>query len=180
LLHIVPGLETRRQVDPKVLGWPEERRAASTDGLLINHHYIDMRGFSSADAELALLHERELYAELEAGGWADDVVADLIDMNYMDPDTYGFDLGMVGAVLALSSIGAVPVSCCNGGVFGDMAHGENQPCLIFYARPDQLEVLMAAAEAADVSMINNQDLIEVYTEDVRKIHQFGIQLLTVS
>lgn len=177
MLRIVEGLETRRSVNPGLLGWPDEARASSTDGLLVKHHYIDMRGFSVADAELTLSNESELYEELETAGWSEDIVADLIDANYMDPDTYGFDFGMVGAVLALSSVGAVPISCCNGGVFDDMTHGEDQPCLLFYALPEQLPLLLAAATAADVSMVNNEDLIEVYTEDVRKIHAFGTELL---
>jgi hypothetical protein len=70
---------------------------------------------------------------------SEDAVAtmdEIADEFYEDPglDPYGLDVGVASTVVALSPLGCVPLSSCNGGCYGDFHH-ESHPLIVFCAKP---------------------------------------------
>lgn len=57
-------VEIVRELDPSAIG-PFEN-ADATDGILLNHDYVDMRGYSISDAEEIIAEEAQLLDDIEA------------------------------------------------------------------------------------------------------------------
>ena len=90
------------------------------------------------------------------------------------------DFGVGAAVVALSALGCVPVTSCRGPTLGAQKHSQPAPMVVFYARRIKVPALMRAVEAADCQIVNNGAKLEIYADDVRKMHalpwQFALQI----
>ena len=169
-------VEIVREVDPAAIG-PFEN-ADATDGVLLNHAYVDMRGFSIPDAREVIAEEAELLRAIEAIGPDDDRLEELMEELYeTDSDLSGFDVGTAGAIFALSAAGAAPISSCNGGLLGDMSHASQVPHILFSIDPPKLAPIVAAAEAADAGLLNNSGHVELFADRIPKLNAFAARLL---
>lgn len=156
----------RRTVNLVLMTMPEERRAASPDGLIENHQYFDICGISVSGAKELVTDERVLLEHMSKVGeegqekQLEDISETLReDMSPLTP----FDLGVGGLVYALSSIGCVPISSCNGGVMGDF-HALEHPWLIFYSPTTVVVMLLKAAEQAGVGLTNYENgMLEAFS-----------------
>ncbi len=168
----------RREVDSAQLFPLTQQQAASENGLMLNHDYMDVRGCTITDARDALAEEAELLGELEASGWSDDKADELMDEAYeTSAFIFSFDIGMAGAVFALSAAGAAPISSCNGGVIDGERHASDVPHVLFSATPDALPAIERAAVAADAGLINNDGHVELFADWLPKLHSFAEHLL---
>ena len=169
-------VEIVRDVDRTVIG-PFEN-ADAKDGILLNHDYVDMRGYSIADAREIIVEEGQLLDDIEAVGDDVDRLAGLLEGLYEDAsELAGFDVGTAGAIFALSAAGAAPISSCNGGLLGDTSHSSQVPHILFSVTRDCLGPIFAAAEAAEVGLVNNSGHVEVFADCIPKLNLFARQLL---
>jgi hypothetical protein len=168
-------VEVVREVDPGALGWPEPGEAQDETGLGCNRSYIDLRRQSWAEARRAIDLESQLIERIES---ASDPEAEygLVEDELFESDEglYGLDLGIAGAVIALSAAGCVPFASCNAGAFGGRHH-ESYPVIVFYARAEAVEALLAAAAEADIGM-GGGEWLDAYTDDIRKMTRFAAAL----
>ncbi|MCR5876889.1 hypothetical protein LRS10_23665 [Phenylobacterium sp. J426] len=114
--------------------------------------------FAKADD---LDEEAEAYAE------------ELEDAELPEDDLWGLDVGVISAVLALSALGALPVSSCNAGGFGGR-HAEAFPLVVLYL-PRELAhaVLNLARKAgAGVDMIEG-GLVRLFGRTDYDLHRFA-------
>ena len=94
-----------------------------------------------------------------------------------DEGLYGLDLGVAGAVAALSAARCIPFSSCNGGAFGGR-HLELYPLVAFYAREAHLQALLTAAEEAGCGLENgNNGCLVVFAGDVEALPNFATALI---
>jgi hypothetical protein len=173
MVKIIDRVVVCREIDPRRLGWIEERRAATRQGLPANRHYVDLRGFRRVDLDAVLAEERAGYAALEAAGFSEAA----LDARQRETSILRIvDFGMASTVVALSALGCVPVTSCRGNSLGARRHEHPAPMTTFYARRLHLEALQAAVEQADIYIVNNEAKLEAYAEDLRKMHRFAIAL----
>ena len=169
-------VEIVQELDPSAIG-PFEN-ADAKDGILLNHDYVDMRGYSISDAQQIIAEEAQLLDDIEAIGDDDDRLEELLEGLYDDAsELSGFDVGTAGAIFALSAAGAAPISSCNGGLLGDTSHSSQVPHILFSVTPDRLAPILAAAKAADVGLLNNSGHVEVFASGIPGLHAFARQLL---
>ncbi len=169
-------VEIIRDVDISAIG-PFEN-ADAEDGILLNHSYVDMRGYSSADARDLVNEEAELLSEIEAAGDNDDRFEEVLNEIYESASELGgFDIGTTGAIVALSAAGAAPISSCNGGLLGETSHSSVVPHILFSVAPWHLQPILRAAEAADVGLLNNLQHVEVFADRIPKLNAFAKHLL---
>lgn len=164
------------------------------DALGGNRSYRDLRyldwhavGFylSLEDVLLALIEDAKRKPETLADddGENDDIAERVVDefLEDKDPsemDLVGFlDFGIYSCVSALSACSCVPVSSCNGGVFGGH-HNSAHPVVAFHARATRCTLLNAAAEEAEVDLWHHDDEVAVVgSEDVDGLRRFARALL---
>jgi hypothetical protein len=81
-----------------------------------------------------------------------------IRLQALDPieELCGLDVGIASAVLAISALGAIPVSSCNGGCFAS-PHQARHPYVAFYLRKDRAVRVLDLAEAADIGLFVDQN-----------------------
>lgn len=176
-IHETVDVEIVRDVDPAAIG-PFEN-ADAEDGIMLNHAYVDMRGYSIDDAREILDEEGQLLRDIEDLGDDGDGLEALLDGLYEDASELNrFDVGTAGTIFALSAAGAAPISSCNGGLLGEMSHSSDVPHILFSVTPDRLGPIFAAAEAADVGLLNNMGHVEVFADRISKLNLFGRRLLT--
>jgi len=176
MVKIIDRVVVCRDIDPRRLGWIEERRAATRQGLPANRNYVDLRGFRRVDLDAVLAEERAGYAALEAAGFSEAAV-DALDARQREASILRIvDFGMASTVVALSALGCVPVSSCRGNSLGARRHEHPAPMATFYARRLHLEALQAAVAQADIYIVNNEAKLEAYAEDLSKMHRFAIAL----
>lgn len=169
-------VEIVRELDPSAIG-PFEN-ADATDGILLNHDYVDMRGYSISDAEEIIAEEAQLLDDIEAIGDDHDRLEELLERLYEDAsELSGFDVGTAGAIFALSAAGTAPISSCNGGLLGDTSHSSQMPHILFSVTQDRLKPILAAAHAADVGLLNNSGHVEVFATRIPGLHTFAKELL---
>ncbi len=168
-------VEIVREVDRGSLGWPEPGEAQDETGLGCNRAYIDLRRMSWTEARRAAELERQLIERIES---ASDPAAEYeaIEDELFEDDVglYGLDLGVAGVVIALSAAGCVPFASCNAGAFGGRHH-ESYPLIVFYARAEAVDDLLAAAEEAEIGL-GGGEWLQVYTDDIRKMTRFATAL----
>lgn len=144
----------------------EEASNADVDGCLAgNQHYNDLRGMTFADLAATLVREDALVDVFEAVG---DPAA--LEERFaqergtaFEPvdDLWGLDVGVAGAVIALSALGATPVSSCNGAIYGP-AHQSHYSYVAFYLADADLSVLLRLAEADALGLVGNDGLAHLY------------------
>lgn len=168
-------------VDTAILAFPNEERAGSEDGLSDNHAYLDMRGVSTNEAKEAVDEEHDLLLRIldiddEDQDSGIEEIEDLL-REEMNP-LASFDLGVGGLVLALSSLGCVPISSCNGGVVGG-SHSLPHPWIIFHAPLAVIDQLIVAAKAANVGLLNNDGgMLELFSGNVFSFNQMARDLIS--
>lgn len=154
------------------------------DGLGGNQHYRDLRGFSWADVADALDREAAIIerfiacAELDAE--AERFEEERAEAFDEAEALWGLDVGTAAATLALSALGAVPVSSCNAGGFGGV-HVASFPCVAFYIGTAKPATILAIAEDADLGL----DVIEpgigrLFGRTDFDLHRFAHAALRVS
>lgn len=88
----------------------------------------------------------------------------------------GLDLGVATTVAALSAAACVPFASCNGGAYGGLNH-ETYPLVMFYARPQAVPHLLAAADRAGVGLESDSSgEVCVYADDIRRMRLFAVEL----
>ena len=177
MVRIIDRVVVRRQIDPRRLGWIDQRRAAARRGLPENGQYVDLRGFQRCDLVAVLAEEREGYARLAAAGYSQQAIDQLDARQRQAAIVRIVDFGMAAAVVALSALGCVPVSSCRGNSLGARRHEHPAPMVTFYARRIHLAALGDAVARADISIVNNAAKLEAYADDLRKMHAFAEALL---
>lgn len=177
-----PLLPTSRQRNRSHLiqSFPSEERASCESGLLENHDYFDIRGIEIEEAIEVIDAEAKLLARIEVipAEKQEDELNQIEDELYDDFDCLvSFDLGVGGLVTALSAVGCVPISSCNGGGLGDH-HRIPHPWVIFHASETSLTFLLEAAEQTDTGLINNTDgMLQAFSDDSRKFNRMARYLV---
>jgi len=170
-----------RMVDLTLMTLPEEDLVASEDGLMENHQYFDVRGVSFSEAREIIDEENELLKKILEASEVDqeDTVEDISEALREDISPLsGFDIGVGGLVFALSSIGCTPISSCNGGVVGGH-HAHEHPWIIFYAPKNVVDILLRAAEHANVGLLNNDGgMLEVFSNNVLAFNRMADVLIS--
>lgn len=156
---------------------PEDADAGEIDGLEGNQQYRDIRGVTwdfVADAierEQALFDRFAASADLE--GEAQRYAEEIEEAIFPEEDLWGLDIGVIGAVIALSALGAITVSSCNAGGFGGR-HVERFPLIAMYLPREIAPEVLAIAEAADVGLdLLDGGLARLYGRTDYDLHRFA-------
>jgi hypothetical protein len=176
MLSIIPHVVPSRVVVVKQLGWLEGRRAETRPNFPANRDYVDLRGLTLADLDTVIEEERRAYALLEAESYAARAVETADRRRRSSEVAPMLDFGIASTVAALSALGCVPVMSCRGCSLGPHGHQYPAPMTTFYARKMHVPALLAAVEAADINIVNSGAKLEVYSEDLRKMHAFAVAL----
>jgi len=144
-------------VDPKHLGFPDEETMTTTDGLVENHHYQDLRWLDWDDFDRWLVEEQEI---LDYDG---DLQSDEADEFFIEQDNevwcMGLDPGVATAVAALAAIGCCPVTSCNGWP----GHFETHPLVLVWCEQEHLDLIWKATRnmggGVEVEGVSNGILI---------------------
>lgn len=159
----------------------EEADAGEDNGLEGNQQYRDIRSIDWDFVAEALEREKALFARFGAAADLDDE-ADLYAEEIEEavfPEEYlwGLDVGVIGAVMALSALGAVTVSSCNAGGFGG-SHVERFPLVAFFLPRAAAAEVFAIAEAADVGLdMTDGGLVRLYGRTDFDLHRFAEKAL---
>jgi len=160
----------------------EEADAGEDVGLQGNRQYRDMRGMSWDQVADTLEQEAALFRRFEAANDL-DAEAELYDEEreeafLPEDDLWGLDVGVIGATLALSALGATTVSSCNAGGFGGF-HVAQFPHVVFFLPKEIAGEVLATAEAADVGLsMTVGGLVCVSGRTDFDLHRFGEVALT--
>jgi hypothetical protein len=168
-----------REFDPEKLGVlsDDEADRGEDDGLQGNRQYRDLRGADWDDVKTALEAEAALFARFAAAADV-DAEAERYDEErgeawLPEEELWGLDIGVAGATLALTALGAVTFSSCNAGGFGGH-HVSRFPHVAFsLPRSAAIEVL-AIAEQANVGLdIVEGGIARLYGQTDYDLHRFG-------
>jgi hypothetical protein len=153
----------RREVDASRLVVIDRTtlEAADEAGFLEgNAMFQDLSGCTWADAVIAVAAEAALIARLTT---AEDLEteAQRVDEErydaFEDADAlWNLDVGVIGAVIALSALGCAPVGSCNAGGFGGH-HQAQHPYVTFFLPAAAVAEVLALAEAAHVGLIVDEE-----------------------
>jgi hypothetical protein len=105
--------------------------------------------------------------------------AELFDeeRDLLDNDLWGLEIGVAGATVALSALGAVPFSSCNAGGFGGR-HVARFSYVAFYLPQDLADSVLSIATAADVGLDIVEDGIgRVFGRTDYDLHRFASMAL---
>lgn len=161
----------------------EEASNADVDGCLAgNQHYSDLRSMTFADLAATLAREAGLIDSFGAVGEPAVLEERFIQERgtAFDPvdDLWGLDVGVAGAVIALSALGATPVSSCNGAIYGT-PHQSHYPYVAFYLADADLTSLLSLAEAEGLGLVANDGLAHLYGS-VSALRRFAQRVLEAS
>lgn len=158
------------------LGWPAPGDASADSGLGCNRLYIDLRRLTWTEAKRVLALERQLIRKVESHAnpiELEEFVAE--ELSAIGDSLYGLDVGVAAAVVALSAARCIPFNSCNGGAFGGH-HQEVYPLVAFYTRNRSVDLIISAAEEANIGLYGQQFLV-AYADDVRKLMDFSERLI---
>lgn len=159
---------------------PDEKRLTSTDGLLENHDYDHLGDISIDEAIEIIASEAELLERIAEipEELQQEKLLEIYDELEEDCDPLiGFDFGVAGLVHALTAIGCVTISSCNGGVMGD-SHAMPYPWIIFHAPTTVVDLLLRSAEEVNASLINNYTgMLEVNSDEIWKFNKMAGHLI---
>lgn len=156
------------------LAWFEGEDAADGVGLGCNRDYRDLRGLTVEDFRLVIDREtRELdrvaMNRLRCAGCEDGCDECEVEID-------GLELGVASVVVALSVIGCIPYTSCNGGLLGG-AHAAEVCIVGFYMRPAHVSQVKAAAGQARVGLTNDRcGGFYVLADDPRAMMAFAVAL----
>lgn len=176
MIRTIANVVPSRAIDTRQLGWLSGARATTRSNFPANFQYIDLRGATLALVDRAMTEEQDGYAYLEANGFSDAAI-DEIDRRQTHESSFPMlDFGMSAAVAAISALGCVPVTSCRGPTLGRRPHAQPAPMIVFYARKHHVARLIESAVEADCQIVNNGAKLEIYADDLRKLHRFAIVL----
>ena len=168
-----------REIDIEVLASlsEEEADAGEDDGLQGNQQYRDLRGISwdqvaeALEAEAALFQRFAASEDLDAE--AERYKEEREEAFLPEEDLWGLDVGVIGATLALSALGATTVSSCNAGGFGGF-HVAQFPHIAFFLPRETAGEVLAIAEAAGVGLaMATGGLVCLSGRTDLDLHRFG-------
>lgn len=167
----------KRRLDPTQLDWPKPGGAGSDATLGGNQQYQDLRLLDWAEARRVLDVEAEYIRRIEAAADPEveiERVREEREQEWEEEDDplYSLDLGVAGAVIALSAARCIPFSSCNGDAFGE-GHYETHPLVMFHMRPQLVPIFLEAAIAAGVGLEGD---VMLYSADVPSIVRFAEEL----
>lgn len=172
MFKIISDVDFVCKISPNGVGWIDEERVSSEDGLMVNREYIDLRGLEIDYLDAAFEFEEEAYRRLEECDFAEDVVLEIDDEWFEEPILPDIDFGMGSIVAALSVIGCAPITSCRGQCIAGW-HRHEAPMVCFYAPTEAINPIVSAAHQAKVSLAPNEDMIEAFCDDLRKMHRFA-------
>lgn len=160
----------------------EEADTGEDDGLQGNQQYRDLRGISWDQVADALRAEAALFQRFVA---SDDLDAEAERYDeereeafLPEEDLWGLDVGVIGATLALSAMGATTVSSCNAGGFGGI-HIARFPHIVFFLPQEIAGEVLAVAKAAGVGLaMTTGGLVCLSGRTDLDLHRFGEVALT--
>lgn len=182
-VRVYPALP-EREIDVEALAILSEKEAnaGEDDGLQGNQQYRDLRGISweqvadGLSAEAALFQRFDASEDLDAE--AERYEEERDNALLPEDDLWGLDVGVIGATLALSAMGATTVSSCNAGGFGGF-HVAQFPHIAFFLPRKIAEEVLAVAEAAGVGLtMTTGGLVCLLGRTDRDLHRFGEVALT--
>lgn len=174
------GVEVRWDEGIRNLRGMEESEASSEDGICLNLEYADYRGMLVEDAIEGVEEEAQLLVDIAEAGWDTDEAEAVIDENIESMGLTGpLDPGVAGLVLAISALGGIPISSCNGGLVGISSHGSDVPHIIFTAPPDVMDRIIPVAMASEVGLIFNQGYAEAFADYLPNLHRLARSLLNM-
>jgi hypothetical protein len=155
----------------------EEADNGEDHGLECNQHYRDLRGITWDQLDDALEREKALFERFAAAADVDreaELYEEEREEAFLpEEDLWGLDVGVIGATLALSALGAVTVSSCNAGGFGGR-HVAVFPYVAFFLPRAVAVEVMAIAEAADVGLdLASSGIARLYGGTDFDLHRFG-------
>ncbi len=173
------GIQVICDLDPALLHPLDDEEASTVDGMMLNHAYVEVRGCDASDLDHAIAEETAFYDEASELDDDSDALFDLLDRHFVESES-SFDVGVAAAVVAISTVGGVPISSCNGGWFGD-DHRSSVPHILFSITPGEVDIVQRAAAAADCGLTNNGAHAEIYADELPKLLRFAleVQKLTV-
>ena len=182
---LMTKFEIRRDLDVEKLEELSSAEATDADeqGYLAgNQSYRDLRGFRWDDVRRALEFESGLVGRIKAAdnSAAAELDFDEIRLQALDPieELCGLDVGVASAVLAISALGAIPVSSCNGGCFGP-PHQAQHPYVAFYLPKDHAVRILDLAEAADIGLgVDSDGIAQIYSRTVHDFLRFAALAVT--
>lgn len=150
----------RQPIDPALVFWPPdedpdfdvEDEAASFEQLSGSRSYGHLAGFGAEDLAAALAVEGHWMGAHGPADWMldpDDLLYEQL-ADDVAPEVAGLDVGVVSAVIALSALGCVTATSCNG----QPRHQYPVPMVVFWVRPGGLPAVHAAATAAGCQLSN--------------------------
>lgn len=147
------------------------------DGLAGNQHYQDLRGSSWEEAVRVLAREAALIDRFDAAIDLDEEAEifeeERLEEVFPEADLCGLDVGVAGAAITLSAMGAIPVSSCNAGGFGGH-HTAAFPYVAFFLTHELADEVLATAAAADVGLdIVDGGIARLFGRTDRDLHRFG-------
>jgi hypothetical protein len=176
MIRTIANVVPSRAVDTRLLGWLTGNRATTRSNFPANFQYVDLRDLNLALVDRTLAEEREGYAYLEASDFSDATI-DEIDRRQLEGSSLPMlDFGVGAAVAMISALGCVPVTSCRGPTLGRRPHAQPAPMIVFYARKQHVARLIDAVIEADCNIVNNGAKLELYADDLRKLHRFAIVL----
>jgi len=156
------------------LAWFEGDEAGEETGLGCNLDYRDLRGITWEEVRRVIALETEQVESALGGSASCDGCDD--GCNGCELEIEGLELGVVSAVAALSAIGCIPYTSCNGGVFGG-EHAADLLIVGFYLRPPHVETVREAARRAGVGLTNDRNGgVYVVANDPRAMVHFAATL----
>jgi hypothetical protein len=170
---------SEREIDLKALAVLSEAEAdaGEDDGLQGNQQYRDLRGISwdqvadGLDAESALIQRFGISDDIEAEAERYDEERE--EAFLPEEDLWGLDVGVIGATLALSALGATTVSSCNAGGFGGF-HVAQFPHIAFFLPREIAGEVLAIAEAAGAGLaMTTGGLVCLSGRTDLDLHRFG-------
>jgi hypothetical protein len=164
-------------VDALAILSDEEADSGEDDGLQGNQQYRDMRGITWDQVADAVEGEAVLFRRFAASANVDQE-AELYEEEreeafLPEEDLWGLDIGVIGATLALSALGATTVSSCNAGGFGGR-HVALFPHVAFFLPRDAAAEVMAIAAEADLGLdVVEGGIARLYGRQDHDLHRFG-------
>lgn len=166
-----------RHVVVAPMRWPAKSERGEDAALGGNRQFADLTGLAWSEAADIFEVETALIARIERAPDAEQEYELIEDELYDGDDLCGLDIGVASAVAALSAARCIPFTSCNASSFGGN-HAETYPLVGFFARSQQLELLLAAATEAQVGLENSDGgCLVVYANDVRKLRLFAAALI---
>lgn len=173
----VAAVKIKRSASPLLLQMPTPERALSESGLLENHDYIPLGEIDLEEADVTIREEANLLRRIEAipESMQCSALQEIDDELYEEFGPFGtFDTGVTGLIQALSAIGCVTITSCNGGILKDTKHGMKYPCVVFHAPVSTFGLLLEGAEKVDAGLVNTDNgMLELYADDIWKLNRLA-------